>query len=268
MSPNTAEISLDPEAAYDLIAGHYDGFTAHHDYESWLDGLLPALESHGLSGDRLLDAGCGTGKSTLPMVDRGWRVTACDNSEEMLKQLRAKAGDRIRIEPADLRSMPDLGRFDLILCLGDVLNYCAVATTLATTLRGLAANLAPEGLLLFDLNTVATYRTFYAEVQEVEVDGHRVTWRGLGDGTAEPGVVAESVMEIADDGGEVTTRAVHRQRHLSEAEVRDAMADAGLTCLDVFGHGFDGVLQQPVEEERHTKTIYIAEARNHKEKRR
>ena len=268
MSTNSGEISLNPEGAYDLIAGQYDDFTAHHDYESWLDSLLPALEVHGLNGDRLLDAGCGTGKSSLPMLSRGWRVTACDNSREMLKRLRAKAGDRIRIESADLRQMPVLGRFDLILCLGDVLNYCAVETPLATTLRGLAANLAPRGLLLFDLNTIATYRTFYAEVQEVEIGGRMVTWRGLGDGTAEAGEVAEAVMEIAAPDGETTARSVHRQRHLGVDEVKGAMAEAGLRCLAVFGQGFDGVLQQPLEEERHTKTIYIAEARNHKEKRR
>ena len=268
MSPKTAEISPDPEAAYDLIASHYDGFTAHHDYESWLAALLPALEAHGLSGDRMLDAGCGTGKSSLPMVDRGWQVTACDNSTEMLRRLRAKAGYRLRIELADLRDMPVLGSFDLILSLGDVLNYCAVATPLETTLRGLAANLAPEGLLLFDLNTVATYRTFYAEVQEAEVDGHRISWRGRGDGSAEAGTLAEAVMEIAAPGSAPVTTALHRQRHLGEAEVRRAMAGAGLECLDVFGHGFDGVLEQPVDEFRHTKTIYIARVQFHEEKRR
>ncbi|HTU14313.1 MAG TPA: class I SAM-dependent methyltransferase [Solirubrobacterales bacterium] len=268
MSHNFAEISPDPEAAYDLIAGHYDGFTAHHDYDVWLDSLLPALNVHGLSGDQLLDAGCGTGKSSLPMLDRGWQVTACDNSAEMLERLRAKAGHRMRIEQTDLRTMPVLGDFDLILCLGDVLNYCAVTTPLSTSLRGLAANLAPDGLLLFDLNTVATYRTFFAEVQEVEVSGQRVTWRGLGDGTAEPGALAESVMEIAPPGGEPLTRAVHRQRHLSEDEVRSSMAEAGLECLDVFGQGFDAVLERPLEENRHTKTIYIARVQTHKENRR
>jgi len=268
MSHNSAEISPDPEAAYDLIAGHYDGFTAHHDYESWLSSLLPALEVHGLNGTRLLDAGCGTGKSSIPMVDRGWEVTACDNSVEMLRQLRSKVGYRLRIELADLRDMPMLGSYDLILCLGDVLNYCAVTTPLATTLSGLASNLAPDGLLLFDLNTVATYRSFYAEVQEVEVAGQRVTWRGLGDGSAEPGSVAESVMEIAPQEGKPLTRAVHRQQHVGETDVRQAMAEAGLVCLDVFGQGFDAVLEKPLEETRHTKTIYIARVQNHEEKRR
>jgi SAM-dependent methyltransferase len=268
MRLNSAEISPDPEAAYDLIAGHYDGFTAHHDYELWLGALLPALEAHDLQGDRLLDVGCGTGKSCLPMLDRGWRVTACDNSPEMLRVLRDKAGFRMRIELADLRNLPVLGEFDLILSLGDVLNYCAATGSIEVPMRGLAANLAPGGLLLFDLNTIATYSTFFSEVQEVEVSGQRITWRGTGDGNARAGEPAESVMEIADADGRPLTKAVHRQRHVTEQEVRRSMELAGLECLDVFGQGFDAVLEKPLDESHHTKTIYIARVRNHEETRR
>lgn len=240
--------------AYDLIAEHYDEFTAHHDYESWLGSLIPALEARGLTGNRLLDAGCGTGKSSIPMLTRGWQVTACDHSSRMLDRLREKAGDRIDTEEIDLREMPTLGEFDLILCLGDVLNYCAVSGPLTPVLQGLRRNLAPEGLLLFDLNTVNTYRTFYAETIEASVADRPVRWRGLGDGTAISGDIAESVMEI--DG--VAENAIHRQRHVPRDEAITSLKEAGLSPLDVFGQGFDAVLERPLEEDRHTKAVYIA----------
>ena len=51
---------------------------------------------------------------------------------------------------------------------------------------------------------------------------------------------------------------MHRQRHFPEAEVLEILEAAGLECLDVFGHGFDAVLEQPVDELRHTKVVYIA----------
>jgi hypothetical protein len=51
---------------------------------------------------------------------------------------------------------------------------------------------------------------------------------------------------------------VHRQRHFPEAEVLEVLEAAGLRCLDVFGHGFDAVLKQPVDELTHTKAVYIA----------
>lgn len=111
--------------AYDLLATHYDELTAHHRYEEWFDRLLPALEREGLSGERLLDLGCGTGKSTLPLVGRGWRATAVDLSPGMLKQLEAKAGSKVTTYRANIADLPDLGEFDLVLCLGEAMNYCA-----------------------------------------------------------------------------------------------------------------------------------------------
>ena len=53
---------------------------------------------------------------------------------------------------------------------------------------------------------------------------------------------------------------MHRQRHFPEAEVLAALESAGLECLEVFGHGEDAVLQQPLDDEVHTKAVYIARA--------
>jgi len=264
MDPEIKSLPDESELTYDLMARYYDGFTGHHDYDSWLDSLLPALQARGLAGRRLLDAGCGTGKSSIPMLDRGWEVTACDQSEQMLERLRTKAGDRIRIERRDLRTMPVLGEFDLILCLGDVLNYCAAAGRINSALDGLARNLAPGGLLLFDLNTVATYRTFYAERIEVEVEGARVVWQGRGDGSAEEGGLAEAELRVSGEHGQ-SVRAVHRQRHVPREEALMSLALAGLECLDLFGQGFDAVLEKPLEEDRHTKAVYIAGMATHTE---
>ncbi|HWB68413.1 MAG TPA: class I SAM-dependent methyltransferase, partial [Solirubrobacterales bacterium] len=72
--------------AYEAIAPVYDEFTAHHDYELGLGGLLPELERRGLRGKRLLDVGCGTGKSFLPMLERGWEVSGCDISAGMIER--------------------------------------------------------------------------------------------------------------------------------------------------------------------------------------
>ncbi len=51
----------------------------------------------------------------------------------------------------------------------------------------------------------------------------------------------------------------HRQRHFPEAEVLAALEGAGLECLDVYGHGLDGIPTQPLEP-THTKAIYVARA--------
>jgi SAM-dependent methyltransferase len=250
------------EQAYEAIAPVYDDFTAHHDYELWLGNLLPELRRHGLRGHRLLDVGCGTGKSFLPMLERGWEVTACDISASMLELARAKSGDAARLAVADMRELPVFGEFDLVWALDDAVNYLLSPAEMKNALGGMRANLAPDGLLLFDLNTLQSYRSFFTEVQRVERGGRRLVWRGQATTDVQPGSISEARFEVEADAGhgaDVETH-LHRQRHFPEAEVLELLEDANLECLDVFGHGFDAVLEQPVDELVHSKVIYIARA--------
>jgi SAM-dependent methyltransferase len=250
------------EQAYEAIAPVYDDFTAHHDYELWLGNLLPELRRHGLRGHRLLDVGCGTGKSFLPMLERGWDVTACDISPSMLELARAKAGDAARLSVADMRELPIFGEFDLVWALDDAVNYLLSVEEMGDALSAMRANLAPGGLLMFDLNTLQAYRSFFAEVQRVERGGRRLIWRGQGAIDTPPGSISEARFEVesSSDGERDVETHLHRQRHFPEAKVLELLEAAGLECLDVFGHGFDAVLKQPVEELVHTKAVYIARA--------
>lgn len=248
---------------YQAMAPVYDDFTAGHDYEGWLTDLLKILKEHGLKGQRLLDVACGTGKSFLPMLPRGWQVTGCDISPAMLTQAEKKAGDSADLLVADMRRLPRLGEFDLVWALDDAINYLLSAEELEETLRGMRDNLASTGLLLFDVNELLVYRTFYAETSVVEQDGQRLIWRGLGLGDAAAGSVSESRLEVECVNGDGVTKrqntiSVHRQRHFPEAEVLAALDCAGLDCLDVYAHGLDGIPRQPLDTSIHTKAIYIA----------
>ncbi len=246
------------EGTYEAMAPVYDQFTAHHDSEGWLADLVEAIERAGLAGRRLLDVGCGTGKSFLPLLVRGWEVTGCDISASMLELAREKTGDGVRLEVADMRELPVFGEFDLVWSLDDAVNYLLSVEELQRALAGMRANLAPTGLLAFDVNTLFLYRTAYAETDVVEREGHRLVWRGQGSAEAPPGSISESRLEI--DPGEEGPRAlsVHRQRHFPEAEVLAALAGAGLECVEIYGHGYDGIFKQPLDETTHTKAIYIA----------
>lgn len=249
------------ERAYEAIAPVYDDFTAHHDYELWLGNLLPLLRGHGLRGRRLLDVGCGTGKSFLPMLERGWEVTACDISPSMLELARAKAGAKARLAVADMRELPVCGEFDLVWALDDAVNYLLSAEEMGEALSGMRANLAPGGLLMFDVNTLQSYRTFFAETERVERGGRRLVWHGQASPEAPPGSISEARFEVEEDGGGAAVEThVHRQRHFPEAELLELIGDAGLECLDVYGHGLDAVPEQPVDELLHTKAVYMARA--------
>jgi SAM-dependent methyltransferase len=259
------EAAVDPgseaaEEAYEALAPLYDDFTSHHDVDLWLGNLLVELRRHGLGGNRLLDVGCGTGKSFLPMLARGWEVTGCDISPSMLELARAKVGDTVPLSVADMRKLPVFGEFDLVWCMDDALNYLLSAEELREALSGMRANLAPDGLLLFDVNTVQIYRTFFAEVERSERGGRRFVWRGLASNDVAPSSICEARLEVETEDGDAAPMEthVHRQRHYPEAQVLAVLREAGLEPLDVIGHGYDAVLQRPVDELRHTKMVYIA----------
>ncbi|HEX3608441.1 MAG TPA: class I SAM-dependent methyltransferase [Solirubrobacterales bacterium] len=250
------------ERTYEAMAPVYDDFTAHHEYDAWIADLLVALERRGLRGRRLLDVGCGTGKSFMPMLPRGWEVTACDISAAMLELAREKAGESVRLEVADMLKLPRFGEFDLVWAIDDTVNYLLSREELERALAGMRANLAPTGLLLFDVNELLAYRTFFAETIEVEREGRRLVWKGLADADVVPGSICESRLEVASDevGTDSAPAMTHRQRHFPEAEVLGALEAAGLECVDVYGIYTDGILKQPLDPSTHTKAIYIARA--------
>ncbi|MBS1678607.1 MAG: class I SAM-dependent methyltransferase [Actinobacteria bacterium] len=249
------------EVAYEQFAPVYDDFTAHHRYREWIDQLLALGSAHGLRGETALDVGCGTGNSFLPLLALGWQVTAADISPSMVERARAKAGAEVRIEVADMRELPVYGSFDLVFCLDDAINYLHSQAEMERALRGMAANLAPHGVLIFDSNTLTTYRTFFAERVVVEARDRRLIWQGRTGGRAEPGQISEATFKIeflASEANPPVPPEVHRQRHHPEAEIRAALAAAGLEVAGLYGCTTDGVPRRPVDEDVHTKAIYVA----------
>ncbi len=251
--------------AYEGTALAYDDFTAHHRDEEWIADLMVALQSHGLSGSRLLDVGCGTGKSFVPLLSRGWEVTGCDISPSMLGLAREKADAGVRLEIADMLALPKFGAFDLVWSLDDTVNYLLSTEELEQALAGMRENLAPAGLLLFDVNTLLAYRTFFAETAVVERRGRRLVWRGLTPPDVAPGSICESCFEVlsGEEGADPTepTFPIHRQRHFPQEEVLATLEQAGLECLDTYGIHTDGIRKQPLDESIHTKAIYVARCR-------
>jgi SAM-dependent methyltransferase len=227
--------------AYETLAPGYDALTAQSNYELWLgDVLLPELHRHGLTLGRALDAGCGTGRAFEPLLRRGWEVVGCDVSPGMLAQAERKFGAAVPLSTVDLRKLPLLGRFDLVLALNDVVNYLTEDGDLERALVGMRANLCPRGLLLFDSNSLAAFRSHYTF-------------------EAHPGGTFEAI--VSEAGVEPH---VHRQRHFTESELEAALTDAGLELLAMLGQEETErriELRHQVDQDRDRKIVCIARSR-------
>jgi SAM-dependent methyltransferase len=247
--------------AYEALAAHYDAFTAHHDYEAWTRDLEALAVRHGLTGRTLLDVACGTGKSFLPYLERGYAVVGCDASPAMLARAADKTGGRVPLHVADMRALPVLGAFSLVTLLDDAVNYVHDAEELTATFTGVARNLTPDGLALFDANTQLMYGTFFAATEVVERDGAVMVWRGECPEPAPAGVLAAAQLDVfaPDADGRWQRRpSRHLQRHHSEAGIRGALAAAGLECVAVYGQTPEASFELGLDEARHPKAIFLA----------
>ena len=250
--------------AYDIFAPHYDAFTAHHDYHAWTRALEGLARDAGLRGRQLLDVACGTGKSFLPFLERGYTVTACDISPGMLAIAAGRAHGRARLLERDVRDLPQLGAFDLVSFLDDAVNYLHDEQELVAAFNGIRRNLAPDGVLVFDANTLATFRRLYSSCLAVPGEDAVLLLRGRGSPELEPGGMAEARLEAIvrrPDGWWEERRSVHLHRHHPEATVRRALAAAGLHCAGAYGQHVDGRLEPVSDDLAHSKTVYIARRR-------
>jgi ubiquinone/menaquinone biosynthesis C-methylase UbiE len=246
-------------AAFDAFASNYDVFTEHQDYEWWWSALLPLAEAAGLSGSRVLDVACGTGKSLGPLVARGWSAVGVDASSGMLAEARRKFGSEVTLVEHDMRDLPVLGEFDLVCCLNDAVNDIHDEQQLLETFTGFRRNLVPGGVVVFDVNTIATFRSYAAFVHQepgrvLVVEGHS------GDDLRE-GALLQVDFVVYERGGEyfwTCNRSSHFQRHHPDAEVRRALRTAGLELAGAYGQTVRTV--GALDELRDEKAVYVARA--------
>jgi SAM-dependent methyltransferase len=250
-------------AEYDALAPAYDLLTAGYDYDRWIGELVRWAREYGLRGRRALDVACGTGKSFVPLLDAGFDVVGCDESRGMLAVAATKVPDPRAIQRHDMRALPVLGSFDLITCIDDALNHLLGETEVRDALASMARNLAPGGLIVFDVNTIATYRTAFAGCDVFDSGDHVFAWRGLTDSDAEPGSIAELQVDVfapcAEDPDlwrRSTSR--HRERHYPVAVIEQLAAAAGLEIVDRRGQSPGVVLHPEIDEQRHGKALFLA----------
>jgi SAM-dependent methyltransferase len=248
--------------AYDALAPVYDLLTAGHDHATWARQLEELARRAGLTGNRLLDVGCGTGSSARPMLERGYEVVGVDLSPEMLERARDKLGGAVRLELADMRALPALGAFDLVWSVADGVNCLLEPAELVAAFSGFRRNLAPGGLAVFDVDTLASFRALYSSLLVATSDAGVALFDGQARADLGPGSLAEAFVERLEPAAAPwwrRVRAVHRQRHHPADAIEAALAAAGMRCVAVWGTDGAGGSEQPLDELRHNKAVYIAQ---------
>ena len=248
-------------AAYEPLATHYDLLTAGYDHRRWVGALDRLARVHGLAGARALDLACGTGRALGPLLELGYDVAGCDLSPAMLAVAEERHPD-VDLRVADMRALPELGRFDLVLCLDDAVNYLLDERDLTDALRSIRSVLADGGLLIFDVNTRLAYETAFSRDRVVSDDDRVLAWRGHG--LDEATRLARATVEIFAAGPEpdrwAREQSLHVQRHWRDDELSAAADEAGMEVLTRVGQRTGAVLDAVPDPARHTKVVLVLRA--------
>jgi 2-polyprenyl-3-methyl-5-hydroxy-6-metoxy-1,4-benzoquinol methylase len=140
---------------FDLHARKYD-----NSWTAWLgEQELKVIRKLAPPNSRVLDYGCGTGRTTLDLLRRSCQVTAFDISEQMLKQAQAKAQSKGLAAEFTCSSEQLSGRtWPVITCIG-VTEYYPDPGWLLQKLRGY---LEPLGILVVTFpNALSPMGWFY-----------------------------------------------------------------------------------------------------------
>ena len=110
--------------------------------------------SYARPGQRILEPLCGSGRFLVPFLERGLDIRGMDASEEMLSRLREKA-PRARVERADLAAYSPGERFDYIFISSGSVSLFTDLELCKGILRRIRGLLAPDGVFVFAVDTVA-----------------------------------------------------------------------------------------------------------------
>lgn len=162
------------EDAYDQLSPTYraredDPYCADFEFPATTE-LIPDV-----AGERVLDAGCGHGRYTEWLTEKGASVVAVDKSQRMVEQARRRVDEGAEIHRADIEEplgLLDDDEFDGIVS-GLTLHYLEdwrhVFGEFARVLR-------PGGFVVFSTHhPVDDYTAFEAE-NYFEIEEARMTW--------------------------------------------------------------------------------------------
>lgn len=147
-------------AMYESFARVYDTFMDNVPYEEWSVYLKELLHREGIEDGLVLELGCGTGSMTELLAEAGYDMIGVDNSGEMLEIAMEKkevSGSDILYLLQDMREFELYGTVRAVISVCDSLNYITEEEELLEVFRLVNNYLDPQGIFIFDLNTIYKY---------------------------------------------------------------------------------------------------------------
>lgn len=148
--------------AYTSFASVYDQFMDEVPYDTWCENIVRELCAHDIKDGLVLELGCGTGSMTQRLAKKGYDMIGVDLSDEMLNLASAKknaSGYDILYLNQDMRAFELYGTVRAVVSVCDSINYLLCEEDVLSCFRLVNNYLDPDGIFVFDFNTVYKYET-------------------------------------------------------------------------------------------------------------
>ncbi len=211
----------------------------------------------------VLDLGCGTGTLTELLAREGFDMIGVDNAEEMLRiamEKRERSGLDILYLLQDMRELELFGTVGAVVSVCDSLNYLLDEEDIVQTFERVNNYLYPQGIFVFDFNTVYKYRTVIGDATIAENrEDCSFIWENY---YHEDEEINEYDLTVFVAEGQLFRRfqEVHYQRGYRLSQMKRLLERAGLEFLEALDADTHGEVRQ--ESER----IYVVARKGTKTK--
>lgn len=241
LDPNLESRAPEIALQFSRFAPYYDKFMKKYvNYRSWVQYLLRIFRRYQVKPKLLLDVACGTGIPTIILARQGYRLIGVDRSETMLNVLRAKSdrmGQNLRLIQADMRDFTAPEPADVAYSLYDSVNYLLTPDDLKKCFHAVARNLKPNGLWVFDMNTIFGLATQWGDGNAVrEVGDIYSVWQTRFDPDTNISVL-HLTFYVLEEGKRMRYDEIHEERGYRLGEIEQCLAVAGFRQCDFYHHG-------------------------------
>jgi len=212
---------------YERLSQFYDNDLGDFSkqYVDWINELL---HERGIGQARVLDIACGTGILAICLAQYGHIVHAIDSSPEMIYMAKSKSIGMpdLSFDVQDMIQLNVNGKFDVVTCTFDSINYICKLNNLRKMLLRTASALHEGGLFIFDSNTKELYLNHSGETYKKEVNGQSFIQHFSYDSTRNISTTAFSF----SDG----TFELHKQRAYDYDTLEPLLRCAGFQVVHLF----------------------------------
>ncbi len=132
--------------------------------------------------DTIIEVGCGTGRITLPLMEKVSRITGIDNNNKMLDTLKSKLetfpqseSSKLTLSNRDIRKPFNIEKADLVLCNYNFMHHFTKSEDWVSIINNLANMVNSSGTIMLDMTINKQKSSDYKKDIEISYENGTLT---------------------------------------------------------------------------------------------